>query len=227
MNIKPRVTRLDPLIITVSSVLLLVTIAAIVAGPHGLASEPVSKSTSEVFAFAEPTTPVGTSTLARTDDGIRASMRTDGATAHDTYTLWWVVFNDPEGCSAPGCGDDDIFVDGDPTKGLDEDQIAAADIVVAYAAGSIASGRGRAGFEAHLEAGTRDVEVVFGDGAILDDPSTAEVHLVARSHGPKVPGKVRDQIGSFAGGCDVFLDPPAVPTAAGECADVLFSVHRP
>ncbi len=222
-----RFTRINPLIATFAMALLLVAVATVAAGPHSLAAPPSTSSQSDVFTFAEPTSPVGTSTLTRTDDGIRASMRTGGVAAHDTLTLWWVVFNNPTECSAPGCGDDDIFVDGDPTKGLNEAQIVAADIVVAYADGALASGGGRAGFEARLQAGTRDVEVVFGDGAILDDASSAEVHLVARSHGPKVPGLIREQVGSFAGGCEVFLNPPSVPAAAGECADVLFSVHKP
>ena len=62
---------------------------------------------------------------------------------------------------------------------------------------------------------------------MVKDSHGAEVHLVARSRGPAVPGLVSAQIGSYASGCDVFLNPPAVPTAVGECADNQFAVHLP
>lgn len=101
--------------------------------------------------------------------------------------------------------------------------------LISYATGKVTNPNGRANFKATLEAdeglGTR--EIIFGDSATLKDPAGAEVHLVVRSHGPAVPGEEDEQTGSFAGGCDVFLTPPSVPTEVGECADTLFSVHLP
>lgn len=197
--------------------------AASAAGDDGRA-----KSRAAVYAFAEPDREVGTSTLKRDDDRVRATMRVTATESREALTLWWVVFNDPAMCNA-ACDADDIFVDGDPAAGLNEAQIAAADIVAGYATGKVSSSSGRVNFNATLDvnerAGTR--EVVFGDGATLKDAESAEVHLVARSHGPAVAGMVDEQIGSFAGGCEVFLDPPAQPSAEGECADVLFAVHTP
>ena len=64
---------------------------------------------------------------------------------------------------------------------------------------------------------------IFG----LIDPQGAEVLLLSRCHGPMVPANMPEQIDSFVGGCTVFLDPPAVPVAVGECADVHFSQHLP
>ena len=61
----------------------------------------------------------------------------------------------------------------------------------------------------------------------LIDPHGAEVHLVLRSHGPAVSGMLADQIGSFEGGCAVFLDPPEIAYEAGECSDIHASIHAP
>jgi hypothetical protein len=36
-----------------------------------------------------------------------------------------------------------------------------------------------------------------------------------------------DQIGSFEGGCAVFLDPPEIADEAGECSDIHASIHAP
>jgi hypothetical protein len=42
-----------------------------------------------------------------------------------------------------------------------------------------------------------------------------------------MPGRVQEQIGSFAGGCDVDLVPPDAPAEVGECGDIMFAVHQP
>lgn len=80
----------------------------------------------------------------------------------EALTLWWVVFNDPQGCS-DACGEDDIFVDGDPTKGINPDGLAAADIVVGYATGTVANRNGRATMTARLGTGAEVSEVLFGE----------------------------------------------------------------
>jgi hypothetical protein len=181
-----------------------------------------------VVAFADPETPVGTSTLTRHDDKITMKFRADATAPREAFTIWWVVFNNPEACSDP-CGADDIFVDGNPAGELNEAQIEAADIVAAYATGKVSNPKGRVTFTAslgeHEAPGSR--EIIFGDEVALKDASAAEVHLVARSHGPAIPGKVDEQTGSFAGACEVFLNQPDTATENGECADELFAVHQP
>ena len=171
---------------------------------------------------------VGTSILRRHDDRVDATLRTNATEAKEAFTLWWVVFNDPGRCSGP-CDADDIFVGGDPAAGLNEAGIEAAEIVASYATGKVSSSSGQLTLRASLDEGeSADArEIVFGDGPTLDDADEAEVHLVVRSHGPAIADLVDDQIGSFAGGCEVFLDPPAQPSAEGECGDVLFAVHVP
>ena len=50
---------------------------------------------------------------------------------------------------------------------------------------------------------------------------------MVRSHGPVVRSALADQLSSFGGGCEEFLNPPSVPSQVGQCADIQFSVHEP
>jgi len=84
----------------------------------------------------------------------------------------------------------------------------------ARAAGNVIGGSGRARFGGHLSA----------DG-VLADPMRDEVHLVVRSHGPRIPGRVDEQIMTPGGGCTSELPAGQMPTAPGECATVQLSVH--
>jgi hypothetical protein len=184
-------------------------------------------STSDVYFFGDPETSVGWSTLQRADDGVLVTFSANEIPAGHAVTLWWVVFNDPENCSAPGCGEDDIFVDGDPTAGLNTDGIAAADIVAGYAAGTVASPDGHIMLSASLDVEEIGPETIVGEGALLKDAAGAEIHLVARSHGPAIDGLEAVQTTSYGGGCEVDLLPPEVAEAEGECVDLQFSVHMP
>jgi hypothetical protein len=209
----------------VLAVAMAVMLVAIAATPASATRGP-THSESNVVWFADQETSVGSSHLIRTDRGVLGTFRTSGLMPQEALTLWWVVFNNPAGCSAP-CGEDDIFLNGDPAQGLNEAGIAAADIVAGYAAGTVANRHGRAMMVAQLRESAPVREVIFGQAPVLKDSYGAEVHLVARSHGPAVPGLIEEQIGSYAGGCDVFLNPPAIPTEVGECADIQFAIHLP
>ena len=208
--------------------LLLCTVVIGVLALAGSALARPGHSTSDVYFFADPATPVGTSNLIRADQGVVADFHSSGLEPGHTLTMWWVVFNEPDDCSDGVCGEDDIFVIEDGAiVGLNWDGIAAADIVVGYAAGTVVDATGRATMAAQLKEGGAVREVLFGTLPVLKDAARSEVHLVGRSHGPAVPGSVDDQIGSFAGGCVDFFDPPVIPAAVGECADVQFAVHLP
>jgi len=50
---------------------------------------------------------VGAAWLMRTADGIRGSIMTNSSSAGDPYTLWIVVFNNPEAC-VNGCDGSDL-----------------------------------------------------------------------------------------------------------------------
>ncbi len=190
------------------------------------ADNETARTISTVSWFGDPETPVGRSVLTRTEAGVSAQLRTSGLEPREAVTLWWVVFNTPEGCS-DACGENDIFIGGDPAAGLYLDGIAAADIVVAYGGRAIANRHGSATIAASLREAGSVREVLFGAEPTLKDSEAAEIHLVLRSHGPAVPGMIDEQLGSYAGGCLVFLHPPAIPDEVGECADIQFAVHLP
>jgi len=64
-----------------------------------------------------------------------------------------------------------------------------------------------------------------GEDHGLTNPQGAEVHLVLRSHGPRIPGQVAEQRTTFAGGCEFFLDPGAThELEPGQCSDLQFAV---
>jgi len=204
----------------------LTTMATVLMATPGSAAKNITWSTSEVVAFADHETRLGTSNLVRTRWGAFGTFRTSQLPAREALTMWWVVFNNPAGCSDP-CGENDIFLNGDPAQGLNEAGIAAADIVAGYADGVVGKKNGKAFMSAWLGENARVKEIIFGEGPALKDSLGAEIHLVARSHGPAIPGKIRVQTGSYAGGCEVFLNPPEVPNAPGECSDIHFAIHLP
>ncbi|MGM0458521.1 MAG: hypothetical protein ACQERO_04185, partial [Bacteroidota bacterium] len=62
----------------------------------------------------------------------------------------------------------------------------------------------------------------------LQDADAAEIHAVLRSHGPKVPGLVNEQINSYKGGCEVnFPAFTEIPDEVGECGDIIAAIHAP
>ena len=166
------------------------------------------------------------STLARTKNGITATLQTQELEAGDAYTLWWVIFNHPENCEHPipgvtSCGEGDVFAQ--PLGDTD------VKVSVQYAGGNIVGGTGRADFGAYLQEGvTPDApgQLVFGSGLI--DSKKAEVHLVVRSHGKVFPPMEGAQLSTFGGACTAETDPTgAGPEGPRECADVQFAAHIP
>ena len=175
-----------------------------------------ASSTNPVFTIMGNNN-VGSSQLVRNKNGISVTLQTSGLTAGHPHTVWWVVFNEPGACGTNPCALPDLFV-----------PAVKADVL--YAAGNVIGGNGTGNFGAYLSEGddSGSIASLFGLPAAegLIDAETAEVHLIARSHGPKIPGQVNDQINSFGGGCSVELAGGAVPVNVGECSDIQFSIHQ-
>jgi len=177
-----------------------------------------------VFHFADPSTPIdgASSSIIRGPNGISMSFDVTGVTPGNAYTVWYVIFNVPGECATSPCTEADIF---NPATQAD----------VTFGAGKVA-GSNRLSVSGHRSVGDLSGSAipffnevfglnhpVFG----LIDPEGAEVHLLSRCHGPKVPANMPEQIDSFVGGCTDFLDAGVVPVAVGECADIHFSQHLP
>lgn len=179
-----------------------------------------TKSTAEIFNGVTGET-IGESTLHRNGNGITVNFKTNGLIPGHAYTLWWVVWNNPELCAGPVCGLAD-FVNAD-----------LVEVELLYASGSVAANNGKGNFSAHLKVGdtTESVnEYIFGLPSYggLQNAETAEIHAVLRSHGPKVPGQVNEQINSYEGGCVVNFAPfTEIPDEVGECGDIIAAIHAP
>ena len=204
------VIRKNLLIITAALALLI-----IVAASHGVgqAGRPSTESSSSVYRFEDLSEIDGAvSRLVRTDDAIAMELHTHGLEPNAAYTVWWVIFNSPQGCSEP-CDLDDLF-NADGTMNVNPD----AAISVLWADGAISTEDGRASFSGLLPQGRPLGEVVFGPGLV--DAYTAEVHLVVRSHGPADLGRLYLQLHTFEP--HPILGGDCVP-----CQDQHFSVHLP
>ena len=204
------------------------TVLALLLLIAGIAhAKPGDRTTSAIIDFGGAAQP-GHTTLVRTPNGLSATWAGSGVGVESgfVYTLWFIVFNEPEDCvtPAPGggfmCGETDVFID---------PESAMVDIL--FSGGSIAGNNEWIRLGGHRKRGDNSGSVYsflgVEDPPGLIDPMGAEVHLVLRSHGPVIPGMVADQIGSFEGGCVVFQNPPEIPDEEGECADIKASIHLP
>lgn len=167
----------------------------------------------------------GTSTLHRTNNGITVNYKTTGLTPGYAYTLWIVIWNNPENCATPNqCND------------LDFALANLVEVDVLYGNGNVVGDDGVGNFSARLNEGddSESINALFGlppaGGLQSGNSFGAEVHFVLRSHGPKIPGQVSEQIGGYLGGCtDPFAIPPftEIPDSVGECGDIEFAIHAP
>jgi hypothetical protein len=179
-------------------------------------------SQSPVWTFAT-LAEVGSSRLVRNDNGVSFNLRTSMLERGTAATLWIVIFNSPENCVGD-CDEPDLF---NPATNAD----------VLYAAGHVIGGSGKATFAGSRRVADNSGSVFAALGLPapgLVDARTAEIHLVVRTHGPKIRGMVSEMIRTFNGGCQhpgpAFPDPlPPELGAPGPntCVDVQFAVHKP
>lgn len=137
-----------------------------------------------------PPTTHGFATLKRGDDWVQVNIQTRGLPA-GAYTVWWVVFDTPDGCTNP-CGENDLFN-------------SDAHVSVFFATGGVVHGNGAGSFRARYrfgdDLGEPGSQHILGDGSL--DPSRAEVHNIIRYHGPASadPATLFEQTHTLLGGC--------------------------
>ncbi len=146
----------------------------------------------------------GTATLTRSSQGLWADLEVNGLVVGNAYSLWWAIFDNPQGCDGP-CDATDL-------RGTRQAQGSLVN-----GGGFVANGNS-ASHQSHLA--RHDVEgksVEAGDPSGIDNTYGAEVHLVIRSHGlaETDPDDLALQTGTFGTFCNL-PDPPVV----GGCLNV-------
>ncbi len=143
----------------------------------------------EPGTFYPPTTH-GHATLKRGSDWIQVNIQTSGLPA-GAYTVWWVVFDTPDGCTH-SCDDDDLF---NPD----------AHVSVFWATGGVVPHSGNGSFHARYrngdDPGEPGTQLILGDGSV--DPARAEVHNIIKYHGPTSddPQTLHEQTHTLQGSC--------------------------
>lgn len=125
--------------------------------------------------------------LFTTSKGVIASLETNGLTPGNAYTLWFVAINNPKACENSPCKGSDVLGKSDKVQSD-----------VGYGDGIIAGPDGTGTFTTHRKKGAIP-QAWIGTG--LTHPETAEIHLVVHDHGPLIPGREAEMIGTFRGAC--------------------------
>jgi hypothetical protein len=224
--------RIDARIIAAGAVMVAAVVAVAAAaifasGSDGRAQEDANTTTSGVVWFQDRNNPPGaevpgaSTTLERTAEGINMTFDTSGLEPRHAYTVWWVIFNHPDACGAGGCGVPDLeaaLMSGENPAGIS----------VMHAVGHLLGPSGTLHLGAHLPVrdtlGRCVTAPPFEDLCVpLLDAFAAEVHLVLHDHGPRIPGLLDEQIGSFEGGCGSYV----VPGAGDDGADLVVVEYSP
>jgi hypothetical protein len=149
-------------------------------------AEPASKSQAELLRFSDGSIVEGSSAmLVRTNKGVTMTIHTSGLDPGAAYTVWWVIYNNPEHCQSDVCTDPPDF------------ENPAVQATLLHATGHVIGNNGVGNFAAYLAEG----DPSSGDGLGLVDARKAQIELVVRSHSQPIPGRVKEQITMFDGGC--------------------------
>lgn len=186
------------------SLSLLVGAFVIVSTLSGLTAQagPASISTAPVINLSDFTPVAGASSkIVRNDNGVTVSVKT--TVDPGTYTMWMLLWNDPDSCFGGGGLVCNPTLDDPPD-------------CVLFTAGHVVGNNGTLNYTGHRR--VFDTSGFIGGVACADgltNPQGAAIHLIIRSHGPKLPGQVNLQISTVGGGCDVNV-----------CDDVQAAAHE-
>lgn len=134
-----------------------------------------------------PTVEGSSAKLQRSEDTVWIKVNTTGLPA-GAYTLWAVIFNNPENCQTSPCGSADVG--GDGVNGS-----------VLWLTGGVVGEDNVGHFAGHIEEGMPPGQVLRGPGLL--DAEGAEIHIIVRYHGPASddPAVFTLQTTTAAGGC--------------------------
>lgn len=155
------------------------------------------------------------------NNGATIKVTATGLEPGHAYTMWIVYFNDQTECEDRGTG----------VAGCNGEDLAFVGGGVLFGNGQVVDEDGNATFTARLNTGTvapAPPPPPPFSFAPYEAGEENEFHVVIRSHGPKIPGEVSEQIHTYEGGCvgpDVGPRPEQpgefpVPALPGQCGDV-------
>lgn len=144
-------------------------------------------------------TETGTATLVRTKSGITIDLTTSGLEPGTVITMWWILWNNPDGCIR-----DMTFFCNDG-----QDLIAGEADFIGPGAHGIVDEDGNLPIAGHIREGDGvedSLLPLFGLEPIgfTGEAQDIEVHFLIRRHptvGELTPGQVDDALNSFLGGC--------------------------
>lgn len=177
--------------------------ALVSAGPAVAEAGEAQRAQVEWRASGEaPARPIdgAEATLVTTQAGAAMALQSSGLTPGHAVTVWWVVITEPTLCEGVRCSGNDV---------LKRTEIVSP--VVTFADGAVVDADGAISFTGFLASGA-----VAGNWFEnrLDDPTTAEVHLVLNDHGPLIPEIAASMLTSYRGGCRDDSLPDAFPATA-------------
>jgi hypothetical protein len=139
--------------------------------------------------------------LVRNSNGIAYQIHAAELAPGNAYSLWLVVINNPAACAATPCSAADILVN--PAT---DSQVRSG------GTGSIAGAAGKGTMAGSARRGPLSGWL---DGRSLQDPFSAEVHLVINDHGPMLPAFMPGMITTYRAGCsDASPFPGVFPATA-------------
>lgn len=188
-------------------ILLLTLLTLAMAAPP--AAEAGTSQRSPMFWLEEgfPKVPGAFSVLMRNDNGVAVRVHSR-ALATGAYTMWWVIFNNPEHCAVPfACGENDF-----PFPPFNGNPAVA--VSIQFATGFIVpSNNGKVRADAGLATGEVTKNLL---PMTLQKPMSAEIHVVLRTHGAVDLDNVHLQISEFDDGSAQCVT---------DCLDLQAAVH--
>lgn len=134
----------------------------------------------------------GAGTLLRNENSVELRAEFSGLDANAAYTLWWIIFNNPEECTtgaAPAlCGEGDLNPD------RDGEGVNPVDRGVRNASGFITGMAGTANTTGKLKEGAFPTGPAVAGFGQLNDSVGAEIHIVVQTHGSPLVGSVDQQM---------------------------------
>lgn len=159
---------------------------------------------SNVHTFDTGIAVAGAATLLRDNNSVDLRVQMSGLDTNSAYTLWWIIFNNPEECTtgeAPTlCGAGDLNPD------RDGEGINPVDRGVRNAAGFITGLDGTANVQGRLAEGTPPGGPAAAGFGQLNDSVGAEIHIVVQTHGTPLVGSVADQMTVPGAACNTVCE---------------------